>query len=197
MIDTSTRTAALSALLLALAALAPAAAQAQDCAADKPAAELSADEVDAIYACIFEALAAGYASGDNEVAKVYRDWTVTAVRPAAPGFHGERLLLTFANDIGAAEYLKFAEEGVNMPVGSILAKESIGLKDGKAVPGPLFIMTKVAAGQAPDTNDWVYDGVQPNGAKMNFPQKFCHDCHLGFEDRDYLGYPVEDVRVSN
>lgn len=184
-------------LALLLSGLLPATVYAQDCAADKDAFDLSAEEVDAIYACISDALTAGYASGENEVAKVYRSWKVTGTRPAAPGFHGERLLLTFANDIGAEEYIKFAEEGVNMPVGSVLAKESIGLKDGKAVAGPLFIMTKVAAGEAPETNDWVYDGVQPNGAKMAFPQKFCHDCHLGFEDQDYLGYPVEEVRISN
>lgn len=175
-------------------------ASAEDCPVTVESAfDLEESDVNAIYSCIGDKMAAGYAKGDNEVAAVYRNWTPTATRPAVAGPHGNRLLQTFANDIAAEEYLKFAEEGVSMPVGSVLAKESISISKKKkaARVGPLFIMTKVAAGTAPETNDWVYSGVQPNGKPMKFKQAFCHDCHTGFEDQDYLGYPVEEVRVSN
>lgn len=86
-----------------------------------------------------------------------------------------------------------------MPVGSILAKESIEISKKKMTAriGPLFTMTKLAAGGAPDTNDWLYGGILPNGKVMKFKQSFCHDCHMGWAEQDYLAYPVEEVRVTN
>ncbi|MEO0914413.1 MAG: cytochrome P460 family protein, partial [Pseudomonadota bacterium] len=105
---------------------------------------------------------------------------------------------TFANEIAAEQYTKFEEEGVVMPVGSILAKESIKItKKGAVRVGPLFIMTKGETGAAPETADWVYSGVQPNGKPMKFKQAFCHDCHSAWEDQDSLAYPLEEVRISN
>lgn len=173
-------------------------ANAQDCTAPKAADELSAEEIDALYDCVKASLRDGYKSGDNPIAAAYTDWGATATRPAAPGFHGERFLMTFVNETGFAEYVKFADEGVEMPVGTLIAKESFKLnKENVAKGGPLFTMEKVAAGTADEFDNWVYGGVQPNGKAMKFKQSFCHDCHVGFEGRDNLGYPVEEVRISN
>ena len=85
-----------------------------------------------------------------------------------------------------------------MPVGSILAKNSISLsiKKKKARPGPLFIMTKMDTGSIPETNDRLYPGLQPNGKVMKIKKSFCHDCHEAFEVSDYLAYPVEEVRLG-
>jgi len=123
---------------------------------------------------------------------------VTSTRPAVTGPHGNRFLQTWANDIAAEQYLKFAEEGVHMPVGSVLAKESFKIhkKKKKAVIGPLFIMTKLEEGASPETNDWLYSGLQPNGKPMKFKQSFCSSCHIGWEDQDALAYPAEEVRVT-
>ncbi len=161
--------------------------------------DLEAAQVEEIYACISDKMLEGYTKGDNEVAAVYRTWTPTATRPAVAGAHGNRLLNTFANDIAAEQYLKFEEDGVVMPAGSVLAKESIkiNVKKSKAVVGPLFIMTKGEAGSAPDAGDWIYSAVQPGGKPMKIKQSFCHNCHEAFEGQDALGYPVEEVRVSN
>jgi len=173
-------------------------AHAEDCIA--PSAdpfELEDADVVALYECMEAKMVEGYTKGDDPIAGVYRSWAVTATRPAVAGPHGERLLLTFANDVAAEEYLKFAYEGVEMPVGSVLAKESVKLgKEGKARIGPLFIMTKVAAGEADETDNWVYSGVQPNGKPLKFKQAFCHDCHAAFSDQDALAYPLEEVRIG-
>lgn len=160
--------------------------------------DLEEDAVVALYDCLQAKMADGYAKGDNDVAAEFRGWTKTATRPAVAGPHGNRLLHTFANDIAAESYLKFADE-IEMPVGSILAKESISLSKKKktARPGPLFIMTKMDAGSIPETDDWLYGGVQPNGKPMKFKQSFCHNCHEGWSEQDNLGYPVEEVRVSS
>lgn len=153
--------------------------------------------VAALYDCMSARMVEGYTKGEDAVAPVYRNWVQTATRAAVAGAHGERFLLTFANDIAAPEYMRFAAEGVEIPVGGILAKESIKIgKEGKARVGPLFIMTKVEIADAPDTMGWVYSGVQPNGKPLNFKQSFCHDCHVGWESQDALAYPLEEVRVS-
>ncbi len=174
-------------------------AHAADCATDvEDPFDLDEAGVNALYECISDKMIEGYNKAGDETAAVYRDWQVTATRPAVQGAHQERFLLTFANDIAAEQYLKFAEEGVDMPAGSVLAKESfkINKKKKKAVVGPLFLMTKVEEGGAPETNDWVYGGLLPNGKPMKFKQAFCHDCHSAWEDQDYLAYPVEEVRLT-
>src|SRR6056297_352601 len=105
----------------------------------------------------------------------------------------------YAKDVAAEQYLKFATEGVDMPAGSILAKESISIskKKKEARTGPLFIMTKGEEGAAPDAGDWVYSALMPNGKPMKISQSFCHDCHVSWEAQDMLAYPLEEVRVSN
>lgn len=175
-------------------------ALAAECAVDvEDPFDLEAAQITEIYACLKDAMAAGYAKEGDAVASNYRAWTVSSTRPAVAGPHGSRLLQTFANDIAAEQYLKFAEEGVVMPVGSVLAKESITIskKKKQAVVGPLFIMTKMEDGSIPETADWLYAGIQPNGKVMKFKQSFCHDCHAGYAGQDMLAYPLEEVRVGN
>jgi len=171
-------------------------ALAEDCLAEGDPFDLDDAAVTALYACIEAKMAEGYAKDGNAIGSEFRAWAATATRPAVAGPHGERFLNTFANDIAAEQYLKFEEEGFTMPVGSVLAKESFRIKDGKAVVGPLFIMTKLEEGGAPDAGDWLYDALLPNGKTMKISQSFCADCHLGWDYRDSLAYPLEDVRLS-
>ncbi|MEP1929826.1 MAG: cytochrome P460 family protein, partial [Roseibium sp.] len=177
------------------------AGHAQDCKAVtvEDAFDLDEAAINALYDCLKDEMAEGYAKQGDPIGKNYRNWIVTATRPAVQGAHSNRLLLTFANPTAADQYLKFEEEGVEMPVGSVLAKESItvSIKKKAARVGPLFLMTKLEKGAAPETDDWLYGGLQPNGKPMKFKQSFCHDCHIGWEDQDALAYPVEEVRVSN
>ncbi len=160
--------------------------------------ELGDDEVVALYDCIKDWMAESYAAEGDEIGSSYRSWTVTSTRPAVAGAHSERFLQTFANDIAAEQYLKFAPDGFEMPVGSVLAKESFGInaKTNLLRRGPLFVMTKVGAEEAPETMGWFYSALQPNGKAMNIKQSFCHDCHVGWEASDALAYPLEEVRIQ-
>ena len=183
----------------AATALMAGAANAADCPVDvDDPFDLEAAQIEDIYNCLKDAMAEGYAKEGDEVGANYRSWTVTSTRPAVAGPHGNRLLQTFANDVAAEQYLKFAEEGVKMPAGSVLAKESITIskKKKQARVGPLFIMTKMEDGAIPETDDWLYAGLQPNGKVMKIKQSFCHDCHGGFTHSDSLGYPAHDVRLG-
>jgi hypothetical protein len=80
----------------------------------------------------------------------------------------------------------------------VIAKESFDVKPGGlATAGPLFLMEKVAAGRAPDTNDWFYMMVSASGAPQAIPVvQACHACHENYADQGDLGYPDEDVRVT-
>lgn len=175
------------------------AASAQDCSIDKDAWDLTAEEISAVYACVADELAAGYAAGDNPVAAEYRNWAPTATRPGLAGAHSERLLMTFVNAIGEEQYLRYEiSEDFAMPVGSVLAKESFKFSDtGEMRRGPLFIMEKVAEGTADEYGNWVYSAVQPNGNAMGISQAFCSDCHSAYFDQDDMGYPLEEVRLTN
>ena len=189
----------------ALFLFATAGAQAAACDPGKPGDELSFDEAQKVYDCLKADLYAGYQKGNKRWVPVehvegYRDWTQVSKVPAAPGFHGGRFLFTYVNEVGAAEYMKYAEEDVKMPAGTLIAKESFAVNDkGEAKPGPLFFMQKTAAGTSPETNDWYYYAVAPNGAPMGVPVvQACHQCHNdNFGDRDGLGYPVEEARIAN
>ncbi|MEM6310933.1 MAG: cytochrome P460 family protein [Pseudomonadota bacterium] len=161
--------------------------------------DLEEDAVVTLYDCLKDKMATGYAKEGDATGAAFRDWAATSTRPAVAGPHGNRLLNTFANDAAAEQYLKFEDEGVVMPVGSVLAKESISFSKKKktARPGPLFIMTKMEAGSIPETADWLYGGLQPNGKPMKFKQSFCHDCHAAWEDSDFMAYPLEEVRIGS
>ncbi len=191
--------------LLAGAALAlalPGSAHAA-CEAGKSGSDLTGDEAQAVYECLSEDMAAGYAKGNKrwipaDYVANYRSWTLASKFPAAPGFHGERFLITWVNETGAAEYIKYAEDPA-IPAGTLIAKESFSVNDeGKATTGPLFLMEKVAAGTSPETDDWYYMMVDAKGR----PQAVnvvaaCSECHQGnFGHQGGLGYPVEEARLG-
>jgi hypothetical protein len=194
---------ALGTALAGLAAASPASAQ-TSCDPGKPGDQLTYEEAQTVYDCIAADLHAGYANGDKkwiaeEFVLNYRSWVAASTLPANPGFHGGRFLLTFVNPKGAEEYLKYKDADVNIPAGTVIAKESFAVNgEGKVEKGPLFLMEKVAAGVSPETMDWYYMMVAPNGAPMAVPVvQACSDCHMGnFGHQGGLGYPVEDARVK-
>jgi hypothetical protein len=194
------RTAAAAAGFLAIAS----AAQAAPCDPGKSVDDLIFEEAQVVYDCIKDDLHAGYMTGDKRWIPTgyvadYRSWTPANTLPANPGFHGGRFLLTWINDVGAEEYLKFADENVNIPAGTVIAKESFSVTvAGKVKHGPLFIMEKRVAGTSPETNDWYYMAVAPNGTPMAVNvMKACNECHMeNFGDQGNLGYPDPEVRVG-
>jgi len=170
------------------------------CVFEKDPLDFTDADIDALYTCVADDLAAGYAREGHAVGSVYRTWSATATRPYNPGVHGARFLNTFVNDIGAEQYLKYDfGDDLVMPVGSVLAKEMFSLRDtGEPRPAALLIMTKIAAGgEAEAFGNWVYAGVQPNGKPMGVSQSFCHECHQAFADQDNMGYPDPSVRLTS
>ena len=198
-----TRTIGLLAATAALIGLSSAAQAA--CDPGKPGDQLTGAEAQAVYDCLRDDLHAGYQKGDKgwinaDWVADYRNWTRASTFPANPGFHGGRFLLTYVSAPGAEEYLKYKDEDVNIPAGTVIAKESFAVdKAGKARKGPLFLMEKVAEGRSPETMDWYYMAVAPDGTPMRLDvMKACNECHMGnFGHQGGLGYPVEEARVKN
>jgi hypothetical protein len=191
-----------AAILLFAAANVP--AQGAACDPGKPGDDLTSAEAQAVYDCIKDDLHAGYMKGGKrwipaEFVADYRRWTPVSTVPANPGFHGGRFLFTYVTEPGAQEYLKYKDEGVNISAGTVIAKESFAVNDkGKVSKGPLFIMQKVEAGKSPETMDWYYMAVAPNGAPMAVPvMPACNECHVGnYGHQGGLGYPAEEARVA-
>ena len=192
-------------LLIASAAILGFASAAQSaCDPGKAGSELTYEDAKTVYDCIEADLHAGYAAGDkkwipSEFVTDYRNWTPASTLPANPGFHGGRFLLTWVTEPGAQEYNKYKDADVNIPAGTVIAKESFAVNDeGKVQMGPLFIMQKVEAGKSPETMDWYYMMVAPNGAPQAVPvMTACNECHIGnFGHQGGLGYPVEEARVK-
>ncbi len=171
-----------------------------ECKAEKKPAEMTHEDLRVFYDCIRPGLVKGYQKkGKNPIAMGYTDWQAASTAPAAtPGMHSGQYLMTYVNPVGYAEYVAFKTAGVDMPLGTLIAKENFSFKkNGKLKKGALLMMEKVGLENAPDTGGWVYTGVKPNGKKLKVKQKgFCHACHQAWPGQDFLGYPVPAVRVS-
>jgi hypothetical protein len=159
--------------------------------------DLTDEQVVELYECIKGELREGYASLGDAWGTAYPEWGVVSTIPGGVGNHGSRFLMTLVNETGFTQYVKFSDEGVKMPVGTVIAKESFNVsKKGEVKKGPLFFMEKVAAGEADEFGNWKYSALQAKGKPMKIKQSFCHNCHGNFEGQDALGYPEEDYRVK-
>jgi len=163
-----------------------------------PNANLDSKKADEIYRENRNDLIKGYKRGDNDIAAAYTSWNAASTAPEKTGdIHSGRYMMTFVNAAGYDEYVAFKSIDANMPLGTVIAKETFMLKRaGKFRPSPLFTMEKVGLEKAPDTDGWYYGRVNAKGRNMPTGQKFCHSCHAGFKSQDFLGYPAREVRVN-
>ncbi len=159
-----------------------------------------ADEANEKYQQIVDKMRRGYALADYQAAKDYLQWIRFNKAPYLSHGHGNRYLNNYGNGI-ARDYLAL-QTGEQMPVGSILAKDSFTAKeDGTLLPGALFLMEKLDTGARSSYGDWRYIMVLPNGSVLGDseganPQamEFCHTCHISAIATDYLFLLPEENR---
>lgn len=132
----------------------------------------------------------------------YTGWENVATSPYPAATHGNRYVNNWVNAIGAERYKKYEELG-QMPVGSVIAKDSFTVAaSGSVAAGPMFLMEKMADGFQSDLGNWKYSMVMPDGSvfgqtngKNSAGMVFCSDCHAVVgEDQDYLMLLPEEVR---
>jgi hypothetical protein len=166
-------------------------------------AEIEPAEAAAAYDCLIDQLLAGYAKSGNPTATAYTGWRRYNTVPYQSATHGGRYVSNYANPAASA-YGAFEDVGV-LPQGSIIAKDSFAVMcNGHIAAGTLFLMEKMAAGWHPESGDWRYTLIMPDGnligethGKGSANVGFCIECHVVMEDTDSLWLMPEEVRVGN
>jgi hypothetical protein len=204
---------------------------ANPCAA-AAAAELSDVEAAATYERIADGLRAAYAKSDHPVAVTYFRWRRYNKAPYVSETHGGRYVNNFANDVAKAygafekagvmpEGSVLAKDSFRVPPKNPCAANPCAVNPcaanpcavnpcaanpcaaaGKEQPGPLFIMEKMAAGFSPESGDWRYIMIMPDGAVFGTTKGknadkvgFCAECHgLVGETQDSLYFLPEEYR---
>lgn len=147
-------------------------------------------------------MTAGYVKAGIREMAGYTGWENVATSPYVAATHGNRFVNNWVNAVGAERYKKYEDIG-QMPVGSVIAKDSFTVHaNGKMMAGPMFLMEKMENGFAPKTGNWRYTMVMPDGTifgrtKGNNSEgmAFCAECHeAGADGQDYLLLLPEENR---
>lgn len=165
-------------------------------------ADLTKDEARQHYRGLTKRMARGYAAAQLDLIRNYQSWPLFNDAPYISATHGQRFVNSYANRM--AHNYGTMTEGEELPVGSVLAKDSMTVTDeGNIHPGAMFVMEKLPKGTSPDTADWRYIMVLPDGSLFGDTLgnragavAYCHDCHEAVADRDYTFYVPEEFRVS-
>lgn len=92
-----------------------------------------------------------------------------------------------------------------MPAGAILAKDSFTVtRGGEVFAGALFLMEKMAAGFDPESHDWRYTMIIPDGSLFGTTNgegservSFCVTCHESVdEDHHQMFFVPPDYRIE-
>jgi hypothetical protein len=164
------------------------------------ASYIEGKEVEKLYQALRKNLQTGFALSGDPTAVNYQKWqryNRVAFRSAG---HGRRFVSTYANEIAKA-YGKYERAGT-LPVGSIIAKDSIIITDdGRAELGVLAIMEKMPEGFEYVTGNWKYSEIRSDGkilgttnGKDSEHVEYCIACHLIAEDHDHLRFMPEKFR---
>ncbi len=163
-------------------------------------ARLSADEAEHLYVELKADMANRYELSGQPGVAAYQTWKRYNRAPYPSVSHGNRYLNNYGNPASRA-YGRFEQAG-KLPVGSILAKDSMTVsKDGNAMPGALFLMEKMQAGFNYVSGDWRYTMIMPDGSLFGTTNgegservRFCISCHLAVEQQDHLFFIPEEYR---
>ncbi len=166
--------------------------------------ELTDAEAASAYDCIKGKIKATFADGAGAAnAGGFTDWQSYNTVPYVSGTHGGRYVNNYAN-AKASNYGRFEEAGT-LPVGSVLAKDSITVAhNGEVQVGPLFLMEKMTGGFNAESGNWKYTMLMPDGStfgvtngKNSGGMQFCIDCHAVMADQDHLFFMPEEYRKGN
>lgn len=163
---------------------------------------LTKDDANVIYDTIADHMAERLAISGEPVASQYRSWPRSNDAPYLSATHGSRYINNYANLIAVEAGYNDLRPGIKMPPGAVLAKDSFTFTDDRALfMGALFVMEKLAKGKNPETADWRYLMILPDGSVFAdstgpFPETaaFCHTCHAQAKVFDYLFFLPEEYR---
>ena len=164
-------------------------------------ANVSPEQAEAIYQALAKDMAERYRLSGIESAAEYLSWTRYSTAPYRSVPHGRRYLNNYAN-AAAGGYGRYEDAGI-IPPGAVLAKDSFSIsKSGEVVPGPLFLMEKMERGFKPESGDWRYTLILPDGSVLGTTEgenarnvAFCIKCHADAgEGQDHMFLPPKKFR---
>lgn len=166
----------------------------------KQAANLTDRQAEDIYSRLKLEMVRGYGASELPAAINYQKWQRYNSVPFRSAAHGRRFVNHYAN-AKAKAYGKFEKVGI-MPVGAIIAKDNITVKEGGRIhPGALLLMEKMPIGFNYVSGDWRYTMVMPDGSLFGITNgvgskkvEFCIACHLAAEKFDHLHFPPKEFR---
>lgn len=166
-------------------------------------AELSNADAITIYDRIRHAVVAAYAKSESPYAGVYHTWRRYNTAPYLSATHGRRYVNNYANT--PAEAYGTAEKTGSLREGSVLAKDSFEVTArGDVVTGPLALMEKMQPGFNPESRDWRYTMIMPDGSLFGTTNgerservQFCVECHIAAGDKhDHLFFVPDEYQVQ-
>ena len=166
----------------------------------KEPARPSGDEAERIYVELKADMAKRYRLSRQPGAANYQRWKRYNRVPYRSAAHGNRILNNYGNETARA-YGRFEQAG-SLPVGSIIAKDSITVSnDGLAKPGALYLMEKMPDGFNYVSGNWRYTMIMPDGSIFGTTKgdgaervEFCIPCHLAVEHQDHLFFVPKRYR---
>jgi len=109
--------------------------------------------------------------------------------------HRDNFVTVYVNDAGRRAMLK--EKWPRFPLGSLIVKEKLPVRDANAAPELLTVMLKREAGYDPEGGDWEYLVLDGRGEEVRARGKLesCRACHqeyphTDFVSRKYLPYDL-------
>jgi hypothetical protein len=168
---------------------------------DRPA-DLSDAAALTVYMRVIDDMTAGYRLSGDSSAGVYRTWRRYSKTPYRSSTHGQRFVNNYANALAKA-YGGYEDAG-DMPEGAVVAKDSFAVTArGDVFSGPLFLMEKMPAGFNPDSRDWRYTMIMPDGSLFGRTKgegsgrvEFCATCHqTAGADNDHLFFLPKEYRA--
>ena len=134
-----------------------------------------------IYQNIADKLSRGYAASKDRAAMTYGKWRLFNTAPYRSATHGNLFVKNYAN-----------ERSYDKP-GAVIVKDSFTITADSAIfGGTLFLMEKLAAGASPETGNWCYSIILPDGSLFSDSTgetqnqvKFGHGFHKAKAADDY------------
>lgn len=165
------------------------------------AADLDKVQAQKAYRGLLDLMTRAYVASADPSAARYLAWARVNDAPYRSATHGNRYVNNYAN--AAAAGAGYGKAGAAMPPGAVIAKDSFtATATGRRYPGALFIMEKLRSEESPETADWRYVMIMPDGSTFGDSRTngarmvFCHACHAARADDDYLFFvPAEYAKA--
>ncbi|MBT4490077.1 MAG: hypothetical protein HOC72_21235 [Rhodospirillaceae bacterium] len=163
---------------------------------------LAPAKAQAIYQRVKKEMAQGYAPAHDPIARNYPRWRLFNTAPYLSATHGNRYANNYANARAARAGYGKLQPGQRMPPGAVVVKDTFTVtKEGEVFPGALFFMEKLAPGRSPDTGDWRFVQVLPDGSYLGDTMgdnaadvAYCFTCHKAMAEVDFLFFLPEEYR---